>query len=106
MTAAKAFKAINAPTQGVIVPYSSEGKTLIADLCAAFLPEKEFELLRRAQQYSVNVFAHQLDALSKEGAIREVREGTGILYLADSRFYSDEFGLSDTPTGLMEDLHG
>ncbi len=106
MTAAKAFKAINAPTQGVIVPYSSEGKTLIADLCAAFLPEKEFELLRRAQHYSVNVFAHQLDALSKEGAIREVREGTGILYLADSRFYSDEFGLSDTPTGLMEDLHG
>lgn len=106
MTAAKAFKSINAPTQGVIVPYSSEGKTLIADLCAAFLPEKEYELLRRAQQYSVNVFAHQVDALSKEGAIREVREGTGILYLADSRYYSDEFGLSDTPTGLMEDLHG
>ena len=52
------------------------------------------------------MFAHQLDALRKEGAIREVREGTGILYLADSRFYSDEFGLSDTPTGLMEDLHG
>lgn len=106
MTAAKAFKAINAPTQGVIVPYTSEGKSLIAELCASFLPEKEFELLRRAQQYSVNVFEHQLEALSKEGAIREVREGAGILYLADSRYYSDEFGLSDTPTGLMEDLHG
>lgn len=106
MTAAKAFKAINAPTEGVIVPYSSEGKALIADLCAAYLPDKEFELLRRAQQYSVNVFAHQREALSKEGAVREIREGTGILYLADARYYSEEFGLSDTPSGLMEDLNG
>lgn len=106
MTAAKAFKAINAPTEGVIVPYSSEGRALIADLCAAYLPDKEFELLRRAQQYSVNVFAHQLEALSKVGAVREIREGTGILYLADSRYYSVEFGLSDTPSGLMEDLNG
>lgn len=106
MTAAKAFKAINAPTEGVIVPYSSEGKALIADLCAAYLPDKEFELLRRAQQYSVNVFAHQRDALSKGGAVREIREGTGILYLADARYYSEEFGLSDTPSGLMEDLNG
>jgi CRISPR-associated endonuclease/helicase Cas3 len=79
---------------------------LIADLCAAFIPDKEFELLRRAQQYSVNVFAHQLEALGKEGAVREVREGTGILYLADARYYSEEFGLSDTPSGLMEDLNG
>lgn len=106
MTAAKAFKAINAPTEGVIVPYSSEGKALIADLCAAYLPDKEFELLRRAQQYSVNVFAHQCEALSKGGAVREIREGTGILYLADARYYSEEFGLSDTPSGLMEDLNG
>ena len=106
MTAAKAFKAINAPTEGVIVPYSSEGKALIADLCAAYLPDKEFELLRRAQQYSVNAFAHQREALSKVGAVREIREGTGILYLADVRYYSEEFGLSDTPSGLMEDLNG
>lgn len=106
MTAAKAFKAINAPTEGVIVPYSSEGKALIADLCAAFLPDKEFELLRRAQQYSVNAFAHQLEALGKGGAVREIREGTGILYLADARYYSEEFGLADTPSGLMEDLNG
>ena len=105
MTAAKAFKAINAPTQGVIVPYSPEGKALIADLCGAYLPDKEFELLRRAQQYSVNVFAHQLAALSKLQAVREIREGTGILYLADDSYYNEEFGLSDSPSGLMEDLY-
>ncbi len=104
MTAAKAFKAIDAPTRGVIVPYSSVGKELINDLCATYLPDKEFELLRRAQQFSVNVFPNVLEKLSKDFVVREIREDTGILYLTDSRYYSPEFGLSETPEGKMEVL--
>lgn len=104
MTAAKAFKAIDAPTRGVIVPYGDEGKQLINDLCAAYLPDKEFELLRQAQQFSVNVFQNVLEKLSKTLVVREVQEGTGILYLTDSRYYSQEFGLSETPEGKMEVL--
>ncbi|HET7681610.1 MAG TPA: CRISPR-associated helicase Cas3' [Xanthobacteraceae bacterium] len=102
MSAARAFKAIDAPTRGVIVPHGEAGKALIAELCAAYFPDKEFELLRRAQQYSVNVLPHQLEALSKANAVREIQDETGILYLADPRYYSEEFGLSDTPEGLME----
>ncbi len=105
MTAAKAFKAIDAPTRGVIVPYGNDGKELINDLCGAYLPDKEFELLRRAQQFSVNVFPNVLGKLSKDGIVREIREGTGILYLTDSRYYSLEFGLSETPEGNMEVLY-
>ena len=104
MSAARAFKAIDTPTRGVIVPHGETGKALIVELCAAYLPDKEFELLRRAQQYSVNVLPHQLEALSKAKAVREIQDGTGILYLADPRYYSEEFGLSDTPEGLMEVL--
>ena len=104
MSASKAFKAIDSPTQGIIVPHSAEGKDLIANLCAAYLPDKEFDLLRKAQQYSVNVFPHQLEALSRANAIREIRDGTGIIYLADARYYSAEFGLSDVPQELMEVL--
>ena len=104
MSAARAFKAIDAPTRGVIVPHGEAGKALIAELCAAYFPDKEFELLRRAQQYSVNVLPHQLEALSKANAVREIQDETGILYLADPRYYSEEFGLSDTPEGLMEVL--
>jgi CRISPR-associated endonuclease/helicase Cas3 len=104
MSAARAFKAIDAPTRGVIVPHGEVGKALIAELCAAYMPDKEFELLRRAQQYSVNVLPHQLEALSKANAVHEIQDGTGILYLADPRYYSEEFGLSDTPEGLMEVL--
>ena len=105
MTAAKAFKAIDAPTRGVIVPYSNDGKELINDLCGAYLPDKEFELLRRAQQFSVNVFPNVLAKFTKDGIVREIRVGTGILYLTDSRYYSQEFGLSETPEGNMEVLY-
>ncbi len=73
-------------------------------MCAAYFPDKEFELLRRAQQYSVNVLPQQLEALSKTNAVHEIQDGTGILYLADARYYSEEFGLSDNPEGLMEVL--
>lgn len=105
MSAAKAFKVIDAPTQGVIVPYGGDGKELINDLCAAYLPDKEFELLRQAQQFSVNVFPNVLQKLSETGVVREIREGTGILYLTDLRYYSTQFGLSETPEGNMELLY-
>ncbi|MDP1593836.1 MAG: CRISPR-associated helicase Cas3' [Gallionella sp.] len=101
MSAAKAFKAIDAPTRGVIVQHGKEGQTIVADLCAAYLPDKEFDMLRRAQQFTVNVFPNVLERLTKAGAVQEIQEGTGILYL-DYRYYSDEFGLSETPVRNME----
>ena len=104
MSASKAFKAIDAPTQGVIVQYGKEGQAIVADLCAAYIPDKEFDMLRRAQQFTVNVFPNILERLSKAGAIYEIQEGTGILYL-DYRYYSDELGLSETPVRNMEALN-
>lgn len=104
MAAAKAFKAIDAATRGVIVQYGKEGKAIVADLCAAYLPDKEFDMLRRAQQFTVNVFPNVLERLTKAGAVQETQEGTGILYL-DYRFYSNEFGLSETPVRNMEALN-
>lgn len=104
MSAARAFKAIDAPTRGVIVPHGEAGKALIAELCAAYFPDKEFELLRRAQQYSVNVMPNVLKALLDTHAVQEIQPESGILFLVDSRYYSEEFGLSDTPEGLMEVL--
>lgn len=106
MAAAKAFKAIDAPTRGIIVPHGEGGRAIITALCAAYMPDKEFDLLRRAQQFSVNVFPQTLERLIKARAVQEILEGTGILFLADSRYYSPEFGLSETPDGKMEVLCG
>lgn len=102
MAAAKAFKSIDAPTRGVIVPYGSAGNNLIGELCGAFEVEKQFKLLRRAQQYTVNVFPHQLEKLQDENALHEIQTGVDILYLADTRYYNENFGLSLTPEGQME----
>lgn len=104
MTAAKAFRAIDSATQAVIVPFGPDGKTLIADLCAAYDVEREIELLRRAQQYSVNVFPHVLKKLVAAKALHEVKPDTRILCL-NERYYSDLFGLATEPVSPMEVLY-
>lgn len=102
MKAGDAFEAIASHTRGVIVPYGDEGRKVIAELCAAFDPEKQFaRLLRRAQQFTVNVFPYVLEQLQNDHAVHEVQEGTGVLYL-DERYYSDEFGLNAGGTEEME----
>jgi CRISPR-associated endonuclease/helicase Cas3 len=93
MKAAEAFQAIDASTRGVIVPYGTEGAAVISDLCGSWEPKKQFKLLKRAQQFTVNVFPHVFDGLQRDHALHEVQEGTGILYL-DEKWYSDDAGLN------------
>jgi CRISPR-associated endonuclease/helicase Cas3 len=104
MTAAKAFKAIDAPIQAVVVPYGEKGKALIGELHAAYDVELEYDLLRRAQQYSVNVFPHVLRKLDEAGAVKPVNSEMRVLTL-DSRYYSPQFGLATEPVSLMESLN-
>lgn len=98
MTAAKAFKAIDAPTRGIIVPYDQRANEIITALCAAYEPDKQFGLLRDAQQYTVNVFPNLLTALDEAKAIHAVQDGIDILYLMKPEYYSEHFGLANIPT--------
>lgn len=100
-TAAEAFQSIDANTRGMIVPYTSAGKTVIADLSAAYEPRQQFRLLKRAQLFTVNVFPHILKKLEQAGAVHEVQEGTGILYL-NERYYNTAVGLDVEGEGEME----
>jgi CRISPR-associated endonuclease/helicase Cas3 len=101
MTAGAAFQAIDGDTRGVVVPYGSEGKAIISELCSARELEKQFGLLRRAQRFSVNVFPHVLEKLEKVEAVFEAQRGTGVLCLRE-QYYSDEFGLCVEGTERME----
>ncbi|MBZ5634880.1 MAG: CRISPR-associated helicase Cas3' [Acidobacteriia bacterium] len=105
MTAANAFQTIDRVAQGVIVPYTSAGEAVISDLCAAHEPEKQFELLRRAQRFTVNLFPNVLRKLQTDGALHEVQEGAGILYL-EKAYYNNEFGLNEEGTEEMEVAFG
>jgi len=87
-----AFKTIDAPTQGIIVPYE-EGEKIISELYSEFAYEKRFQLLKKAQRYTVNVFPNLLNKLIEQKVITEVPQ-IGVLVLNDKRFYHNEFGLS------------
>jgi len=104
-SAAKAFHVIDTLTQGVIVPYGTEGKEIIEALCSAYLIEKQYKVIKKAQRFSVNVYGNKFNKLAGKKAIREVQQGAGIFYL-DSQYYSDEFGLSETPVKEMDFLNG
>jgi len=101
MAAGKAFRSIDAPTQGVIVPYRAEGRALIIELCAAHELEKEFALLRRAQQFTVNVFPNEFKKLVDLGAANEIQVGSGVYFL-NERYYSNDFGLATEPVSDEE----
>lgn len=102
-SAAKSFYAIDSPTRGVVVPYGAEGKQLVIDLCAAQFLDKRYDLLKKAQRYSVNLFPDELKRMTADGkkAIRYVQEGFDVLYL-DQQYYSNEFGWSEEIVNEME----
>lgn len=102
MTAAKIFKAIDAPTRGIVVPFGEDGQSIVNELCSIHPTEIGFDILRRAQQYSVNVFSNMLDEFMRSGIVRETQDGSGILYLVDKRYYSSKFGLSEQPEETKE----
>jgi CRISPR-associated endonuclease/helicase Cas3 len=104
MTATREFKAIDAPTQGVIVPYGEAGKELVNDLLSSYDITKEIDLLRRAQQFTVNVFPNDWKKLMEQRGALTTLQGTEI-YCLDGRYYSDHFGLSTAPVSPMETLY-
>ncbi|MBU0729841.1 MAG: CRISPR-associated helicase Cas3' [Proteobacteria bacterium] len=99
-TAGKIFQAIDAPTEAVIVPYG-EGVKIIAGLCAVPEPAEAYQLLKRAQKFSVNVFPNIMRKLKEAKAVRPVQQGEEIYYL-DERHYSQDFGLSTEEVSTMK----
>jgi CRISPR-associated endonuclease/helicase Cas3 len=104
MTAAKLFKSIDAPTRSVIIRYDKEGRDLVGQLCAAFEVEKQFALIKRAQQYAVNLFPYEFDKLTQQNALYRVQEDTEIFYL-DDQYYSTITGISLEPVNREERFH-
>ena len=94
MAAGDVFKAIDAPTQSVIVPYG-HGKILITELCGIskdFDAASYYTCLKQAQKFSVNIFPNVWKKLREQNAVYDI-QNEGVYYL-DERYYSPEFGLS------------
>ena len=93
MSASRLFKAIDAPTKSVIVPYGDDGMAVIKELCTPFDPARQFGLLRKAQPYTVVLFPKQFEKLEELGALIRVQDETEIFYLNPDH-YSEKFGVS------------
>lgn len=100
-TAAQAFEVIDAPTQGIIVPYDADGhrgSELIGELAASYTNEQvsladQVRLHKESQQYTVNAFPHIITKLAESGMLKELQPGEGIYYL-DERHYHDDLGIT------------
>ena len=95
MSAGKVFKAIDAPTKSIIVPYGEEGLKIVTDICSSsknFNPSQYFDALQRAQSYGVNLFPHDLKELEKNEGLHKV-DNDGV-YMLNECFYDETFGIS------------
>lgn len=85
-TAGDMFEVIDSKTKNIIVPYNEQAKEIIAQLENDISPYEASELLRKAQKYTVSVYAGTECALKEKGALH--------LNVLDERFYNREFGVT------------
>lgn len=101
-TAAKYFHVIDDYTRAVIVPYGEGGKKVIADLNGSGTIDDLTRLLKRAQQFTVNLYEHDLHQLDRSGGLESCLDGK-VLVLKDGA-YSEHFGVdlnSDSAMGFL-----
>ena len=100
-TAGKAFEVIDAPTEGVVVPYNENARSIIGELCSQqWDPKQTFALLKKAQRYSVNIFSSDMHKLIDKNALHETQKDSGIYHL-NEKFYSETFGISVEGRGKL-----
>lgn len=99
-TAEELFKVIPDETVPVLIE-RDEGAEIATELAGEPPFERRLWLLRRAQQYSVNVYAAVFATLLREGAVRRL-EDCGI-YVLRGEYYDPATGLTMN-TQLMDDL--
>lgn len=99
-TAEKYFEAISTNATSVIVPYGEEGKELILDLNGKIEPGEMSKLLRKAQQYTVNIYDHELQALEKNGDVYPLLHGHALALRETA--YSDGFGVESKGEGSWD----
>lgn len=92
-TASKYFEVIDSKTHSVIVPYG-KGKDLIADIYNGENLDNINRFLREAQQYTVNVFDHELNQLMRNGQLEKIEFKYASIYIAKESAYDDRYGLS------------
>lgn len=93
-TAGSAFQVIDQKTKCVLVSYG-EGRTLIEELAGSHSFSEEIRNLKKAQQYSVNLYEQIFERLATDGALYSLGE-TGVVVLKEE-YYDAWAGVRTTP---------
>ncbi|MEK4149492.1 CRISPR-associated helicase Cas3' [Robertmurraya sp. FSL W8-0741] len=99
-TAAEHFQVIDSMTTSVIVPYG-KGKEIIAELNGNYSLEDLRTMLKKVQQYTVNLFNYEKELLIKNSGLVSYMDGK-ILALKEGA-YSTEFGLDTSNESSLTD---
>ncbi|MGY3750380.1 CRISPR-associated helicase Cas3' [Vagococcus acidifermentans] len=86
------FKVIDNQTTSVFVPYNEEARNIIGRLNGDPELSELTQLLKQAQQYSVNLYNQEIDQLSQKSLLLPLYRGHGY-YLADSA-YDKTYGVN------------
>lgn len=90
-TASKAFRVVDSADQSIIVPFGPEGEAVIREL-QTMDAENKVALFRKAQPFTVNLFAKQFERLVRTGCVHQIQPGIDIFYL-DQGYYNPRFGV-------------
>jgi len=86
------FEAISSPTTGVLAPFG-EGKDIIARLNEDIKDPALFnQLMKQAQQYSVNLYDHELQILGSENLISPLFNEA--IYCLNAKAYNEQYGVT------------
>lgn len=96
------FKVIEAPTTAVLVPYG-EGEALISKLNEDIRDYDQLNhYLKKAQQFSVNVYHHTLQSLAEEDLLVSLYNDS--IYALKDGAYDDDYGLELEGEGNLKPL--
>lgn len=104
--AGRLFEVIGSDTKAVIVPYNNEAEEIINSLGSEYNHKEIVRLLRKAQKYSVNIYAGTQHKLESEAALYDLKCGNDdkcIAAVLKKEFYNNDFGIT-TEGGLHEVL--
>lgn len=93
------FEAITSPTTAVLVPYGDVGKSLEAKLNEDIPLTELNKLLKQAQQYTINIYRYELEALVREDLVKSLYQDH--IFVVHESGYNDKYGLSLSGAGRM-----
>ncbi|MFD2672615.1 CRISPR-associated helicase Cas3' [Marinicrinis sediminis] len=90
-TAEKYFNVIDQPTTSVLVPYNAEANELLVELNGDMNTDRLGQILKQAQQYTINIYKHEMDKLEKSDDLYVLLHGS--VYALRETAYDSEIGL-------------